>query len=93
MHTLPDHSCFVLKATAASLTQSVHSLFCSCVLLNADVCALPQLLCSLLPLSKCWQEKVVLRRAPRVELGAVEPCVTKLCVLAVLSVFLRQVPN
>lgn len=45
MHTLPNHSCFVLKATAASLTQSVHSFLCSWVLLNTVVCALPSLSC------------------------------------------------
>lgn len=81
MHTLPHHSCFVLKATAAGLTQSVHSFFCSHVLLNAAACALPQpqLLCTLLPLFKCWQENVVLRKAPGVVLGAAELCVTRLC--------------
>lgn len=34
-HTLPNHSCFVLKDTVSTLTQAVHSFFYQLVLLNA----------------------------------------------------------
>lgn len=42
-HVFPNHNCGVLQATVAILTQSAHSLFCGCILLNAVACALPQL--------------------------------------------------
>lgn len=34
-HTLPNHSCFVLKDTVSTLTQAVHSFFYQLILLNA----------------------------------------------------------